>query len=87
MREISISHHVSFSLQQKETTTENHNEPDCGVVEFSLNGFIYKTFPHLKLREHAEEGWTGCKNQSIRTFIVRLFASNVRSYAHGVSPI
>jgi len=54
-----------------ETTTENHNQSICRAVEPSPNGYIYKTFPHLRLREHCRKQAEDCKSQKIREFAVR----------------
>lgn len=45
-----------FSLKKLVFATknilENHNHPICRAREPSLNGYIYKTLPDLRLRKH-----------------------------------
>lgn len=48
-------HQGNFSLQQMETKTENHNQPNCRVVGPSPNGHIYKTL-YLRLKGHCRWG-------------------------------
>ena len=59
------------------------------VVAPSPNGYIYKTLPFLRLREHyRREKQTYCKSQKIGEFVVKLFLivtskdTIVKSYQH-----
>lgn len=36
------NHHKKFSLKNKETNAENHNQIKCRVMEQSTNGHMYK---------------------------------------------
>jgi hypothetical protein len=38
-----------------ETISENHNQTKCGVVELSLNGYIYRSLPQLWLKDITKE--------------------------------
>ena len=42
------------------------------VMEHSSNGYIYKAFLHLRLREHFGRVQKDCKSQEIKEFAVRL---------------
>ena len=50
-------HSLNFSSRklllatEGDQTPENQNQSKCRLVEPSLNGHIYKTLPHLKLRK------------------------------------
>lgn len=58
------------------------------VVEHCSNGYIHKTFLHLRLREHWGQVQRDCKSQEIKEFAVRLChlivseATPTRSHQH-----
>jgi hypothetical protein len=69
-----------------ETMTENHYQLKCRVVETSFSGYIYKTFPYLRLRKH----WGRSSGKKVRPdnwgVCCKVFSSNnIRSYIHRLS--
>ena len=79
-------HQGNVSLPQMETTTENHNQSKCRVVEPSPNGYIYKTLQSLKFREHCEKGVERLQESEDRGASCEIVSpGNSRSYTHEVS--
>lgn len=60
-------------LLATETTTENHNQSVCRVVQLSTKRYIYKTLPHLRSGNTEEKsGQKDPKSQRIKHFAVKL---------------
>lgn len=65
-------HQANLSLQQVETTRENHNQTKCQAVY--SNRYIYKKIPAPKVKGTFQKtGWKDCKTQKTRDFAMRLF--------------
>lgn len=68
-------------------TTDDYSQSKCRAVEPIPNGYVYKTFPHLRCREHCKRRgrktvWVTGKGVCCGTVSPR----SVRSYIHAVSP-
>lgn len=80
----SYPHQRNFSLQQSETTAENHNQSKFGVVKLSPRRCMYKILLHLKVqRTRWKRGWKDCKKQGVCYNVV--FPSSIKIYIHSLT--
>lgn len=63
-----MSHQRNFSFQ-KIGASENHNQPECRIVEPNFNDYIYKTILHPTCKE---KEINDCKRQEGSESVMRL---------------
>jgi hypothetical protein len=76
-----------FEIQKEHAQT--HNQSKSRVVKANLNGCIQKPLLHIRLREYCGRGSrksVRARGQGACIEIVSPSNSNVRGYAHKVSP-
>lgn len=74
-------------------TTDDYSQSKCRVVEPIPNGYVYKTFPHLRCRNIAKEGAERLYESQEREFAVALCplgvsgATSMQSHLHVCSNV